>query len=206
MKLKERIIYLMEYYGVIIAASILFFVVIFSLFVGFTDSTEDVQVAAVNQVYSEDSREEMEKHLQSLYGTDEVELDDGYSLGFGNNKEYEDQGYFMKLSAHLISGELRMLILDEESFRFLAEKDALKDIRIILEQNLKDGIEVQFPENVQDSIGRDPEKIYGLKVMNEKHTTMNPFFYIAVPKRSNDEELLLRFYKLLTEDYFSMGE
>ena len=141
MSIRERIGYIIEYYGFMILALLLMLLVGGSLLSGLFGEEEasGFSVAAVNQSYSEDTRRLWEDALGKAYGETPVEFDSTYQVdpeGFADDTE---QGYLMKLSANLFAGEIDLMILDETAFRHFSELDALRDIHPLVQETMPEG-------------------------------------------------------------------
>lgn len=190
MGIRERIGYIIEYYGFMILALLLMLLVGVSLLSGlFGEEASGVSVAAVNQSYSEDTRRIWEDALGKAFGETPVEFDPNYQVdpeGFADDTE---QGYLMKLTANLFAGEIDLMILDETAYRHFSELDALRDLHPLVQEILSEGGFGEAGESPLLPAGEDGlEETLGLIVPGYLCGESAGNSYLVIPRSSENED------------------
>lgn len=158
MGIRERIEYVIEYYGFMILALFLMAIVGITLVAGISgdEKNKGMSVALVNQYYTEEALLIWESAFKKAYGEQPVEFDSSYQVDLEGFADDTTQGYLMKLSANLFAGEIDMMILDEKSYAHFLKLGALRDLRPILREVLSEeeiGMIQAGEENAKETFG-----------------------------------------------------
>ena len=202
MGIKEKIGYIMEYYGFIVIALFLLILVGVFLVAGFFEDQKDssLTAVAVNQAYAEEQIRQWEKDLADAYGDRTVHFDSTYKIDLDGFADETKQGYLMKLSANLFAGDIDVMILDEKSYRHFSALGALTDLGSSMKEMLSvEGVD-QLYESLPLSAGPDnTEKAFGLLLPETMWAKPSQSSYLVFPNSSKQKDGFLDLIRILFE-------
>jgi hypothetical protein len=200
--IKEKIGYIIEYYGFIVIALFLLLLMGVFLIAGFFEEQKDssLTAVAVNQNYSEDQIRHWENNLNDAYQDKAVNFDSTYKINLEGFADETKQGYLMKLSANLFAGDIDVLILDEKSYHHFLDLGALTD----LSSNVKEIFSAEelnmLHENFSLSVSPDnEEKIFGLLLPETMWAEPTQSSYLVFPNSSKQKDGFLELIRIIFE-------
>ncbi|MGB4587800.1 MAG: hypothetical protein WBI17_01030 [Clostridiaceae bacterium] len=200
MGIKEKIEYIIEYYGFIIIALFLLLIMGVFLISGLFENHKDPSLTAiaVNQSYSEDQIRQWESNLTDAYGERTIAFDSTYKIDLEGFADETKQGYLMKLSANLFAGDVDVMILDEGSYQHFSELGALTDLSSPLKEILSVENPDELHENFSLSISPDSEeKIFGLLLPQAMWPEPSERSYLVFPHGSKQQDSFLELIRII---------
>lgn len=200
MRLREKIGYIIEYYGFLVVALVLMIVVGITLISGLFSEEKDsgMSIAAVNQYYSEDEMRVWESAFRRAYGDLPVEFDPSYQVDVDGFSDDTKQGYLMKLSANLFAGEIDMMILDEKSYEHFLTLGALRDLRpLISEVSSHEETDEALKKSLLEAGEENTEKIFGLVLPENFNMKSGEKTYLVIPESGNAEYQYLELFRAI---------
>lgn len=201
MKIREKIGYIIEYYGFLVFALFLMAALAVTLISGLFSEEKDsgMSIAAVNQYYSEDEIRVWESAFSKAYGDLPLEFDPSYQVDVDGFSDDTKQGYLMKLSANLFAGEIDMMILDERSYEHFLALGALRDLKPLIMEMLSDeDTDETLKSSLLEAGEESEEETYGLILPDDFRMKSGEKTYLVFPESGNAE---YEYQKLLRAIY-----
>lgn len=202
MGIKEKIGYIMEYYGFIVIALFLLLLMGVFLIAGLFEEQKDsnLTAVAVNQNYSEDQIRQWENDLRDAYQDTSVSFDSTYLIDLEGFADETKQGYMMKLSANLFAGDIDVMILDEKSYQHFSELGALTDLSSSVKEIFSDEEVIKLHENFSLAVDPDNvEKTFGLLLPETMWAEPTQSSYLVFPNSSKQKDGFLELIRIIFE-------